>query len=225
MKRRVCHVFVSLVLVVCTFPSVLRGAVWTCDIPSSTVAVDTLYYDEIEPAVIVAKRKGREWRKYYRLVYNFAKVYPYALVAKEILFEADSTITAEQMRKRDQKKYINHLQDRLFDTFEDAIRDMTVSQGKLLLRLIDRETGITPYEIIKNYKSKIAAGFWQGVAKLFGSDMKAPYDPEGEDKMTEELVVAYQKGDFFNIYRSIYGKDPVPPVAKPKNDFPQKARK
>ena len=99
-----CHLFVSLVLFVCTFPSVLRGAVWTCDIPSSTVAVDTLYYDEIEPAVIVAKRKGREWRKYYRLVYNFAKVYPYALVAKEILFEADSTITAEQMRKRDQKK-------------------------------------------------------------------------------------------------------------------------
>ena len=102
---------------------------------------------------------------------------------------------------------------------------MTVSQGKLLLRLIDRETGITPYEIIKNYKSKIAAGFWQGVAKLFGSDMKAPYDPGGEDKMTEELVIAYQKGDFYNIYRSIYGKEPGQTVARPKNDFPQKAAK
>lgn len=225
MKRRVCYLFVSLILLFFAFPPALRGAASAYDIPSGAVAADTIYYDDIKPAVIVAKRKGREWRKYYRLVYNFAKVYPYALVAKEILFEADSTITAEQMRKRDQKRYVNKLQDRLFDTFEDAIRDMTVSQGKLLLRLIDRETGITPYEIIKSYKSKIAAGFWQGVAKLFGSDMKAPYDPEGEDKMTEELVVAYQKGDFFNIYRSIYGKDPVPPVAKPKNDFPQKAKK
>lgn len=225
MKRRVSHVLLSLVLFICAFPSGLRGAAIPCVMPFSMAAADTVYYDEIEPAVIVAKRKGREWRKYYRLVYNFAKVYPYALVAKEILFEADSTITAEQMRKRDQKKYINQLQDRLFDTFEDAIRDMTVSQGKLLLRLIDRETGITPYEIIKNYKSKIAAGFWQGVAKLFGSDMKAPYDPGGEDKMTEELVIAYQKGDFYNIYRSIYGKEPVQTVARPKNDFPQKAAK
>ncbi len=225
MKRRVSHVLLSLVLFICAFPSGLRGAAIPCVMPLSMAAADTVYYDEIEPAVIVAKRKGREWRKYYRLVYNFAKVYLYALVAKEILFEADSTITAEQMRKRDQKKYINQLQDRLFDTFEDAIRDMTVSQGKLLLRLIDRETGITPYEIIKNYKSKIAAGFWQGVAKLFGSDMKAPYDPGGEDKMTEELVIAYQKGDFYNIYRSIYGKEPGQTVARPKNDFPQKATK
>ena len=110
----------------------------------------------------------------------------------------------------------------MFDTFEKPLRNLTVSQGKLLLRLIDRQTGITPYEIIKDYKGKAAAGFWQGIAKLFGSDMKNPYDPEGEDKQTEELVILYNKGEFNKTYRSIFGKNPPEPIVRSRLDVPQK---
>lgn len=183
---------------------------------------DTVYYDELEQINIVAKRKGKEWRKYYRLVHNFAKAYPYALVAEEKLREADSTITADNLRRGKRNRYINVLQKELFETFEKPLRNLTVSQGKLLLRLIDRQTGITPYEIISSYKSKAAAGFWQGVAKLFGSDMKRPYDPEGEDRQTEELVQMYQKGEFNVLYRSIFGKNPPEPVIRSRLDVEQR---
>lgn len=183
---------------------------------------DTIFIDNLPTVYKTATRKGKSWRKYYRLVHNFAKVYPYALIAGEIIQDVDSTLTTTEMRKGQRLRYIDKIQKQLFDTFESTLRNMTISQGQLLLRLIDRETGITPYEIIRTYKSKAAAGFWQGIAKLFKSDMKRPYDPEGEDKETEELVQKYRDGDFNQLYLSIFGQDPPKPVTRPKHDFPQK---
>lgn len=183
---------------------------------------DTIYLDEIEPVYKVAVRKGREWRRYYRLVHNFAKAYPYALLAEEKLSEADSTITAGDLRRGKRNRYINILQKELFETFEQPLRNLTISQGKLLLRLIDRQTGITPYEIIHEYKGKAAAGFWQGVARLFGSDMKLPYDPEGTDRQTEQLVEMYQKGEFNILYRSVFGKNPPEPIVRSRLDVEQR---
>lgn len=179
------------------------------------------YVDTLEGITVTAKRKGKEWRKYYRLVHNFGKVYPYALLAKEILMETDSTFSADDLSKRKRNKYVTTLQYELFDTFEDVIRTMTISQGQILLRLIDRETGITPYEIISTYKNKAAAVFWQGIAQLFDGDMKVPYDPDGEDKDVEQLVKIYQKGEFNKLYKSIFGQDAPEPVKRAKNDFPQ----
>ena len=183
---------------------------------------DTVYLDSLDPVYKTVRRKGKPWRKYYRLVHNFAKAYPYALLAEEKLRDADSTIATEGFNRRQKNRYINILQKDLFDTFEKPLRNLTVSQGKLLLRLIDRQTGITPYEIIKDYKGKAAAGFWQGIARLFGSDMKKPYDPNGEDKQTEELVALYNKGEFNNTYRSIFGKNPPEPIVRSRLDVPQK---
>lgn len=183
---------------------------------------DTLYLDTIDPVYKTAKRKGKSWRRYSRLVHNFAKTYPYALLAEEKLREADSTIVTGELNRRQKNRYISILQKELFDTFEKPLRNLTISQGKLLLRLIDRQTGITPYEIIKDYKGKAAAGFWQGIAKLFGSDMKVPYDPEGEDRQTEELVILYNKGEFNKTYRSVFGKNPPEPIVRSRLDVPQK---
>lgn len=183
---------------------------------------DTVYLDSLDPVIKTAKRKGKEWRRYYRLVHNFAKAYPYAVLAQEKLLEADSTITAGEMNRRKRNRYIRILQDELFETFKKPLMNLTVSQGQLLLRLIDRQTGITPYEIIHTYKNKAAAGFWQGIARIFGSDMKRPYDPDGEDRQTEELVQLYLKGEFNILYRSIFGKNPPEPVVRSRLDIPQK---
>ena len=76
------------------------------------------------------------------------------------------------------------------------------------MKLIDREIGKSSYMIIKDYKNTIAAKFWQGVAKMFGSDLKKPYDPEGEDKKIEELVKIWEAGDFDAFYFSLFWKDP-----------------
>ena len=76
------------------------------------------------------------------------------------------------------------------------------------MKLIDREVGKSSYNIIKGYKSGMTAGFWQGVAKMFGSDLKKPYDPEGEDKNTEELVKIWENGDFPGFYWSLFWEYP-----------------
>lgn len=172
---------------------------------------DTIYIDQIRASKVYArvpKQKGREWRRYYRLVHNFSKAYPYALVARKLVIEADSTIAADKLKGVRRDRYVSSVQKELFDAFEGQMRKMTVSQGALLMKLIDREVGKSSYSIIKDYKNRIAAGFWQGIARMFGTDLKKPYDPEGEDKLTEELVEIWEAGDFPAFYWSLFWKDP-----------------
>lgn len=182
---------------------------------------DTIYIDNIRASKVysrVPKMKGREWRKYYRLVHNFSKTYPYAIVARKLVAEADSTIAADKLKRVKRDRYINQVQKELFSVFESQMRSLTVSQGALLMKLIDREVGKSSYNIIKDYKNGMAAGFWQGIAKIFGSDLKKPYDPEGEDKATEELVELWESGDFPAFYWSLFWKDP------PEMPIPEKYR-
>jgi len=137
---------------------------------------DTLFFDTLLASQISVFRSKREWRKYYRLIWNFNKTYPYALVARKLVAKADSTFQANDFRRRQREKYVNAVQDELFDAFEKPMRNMTISQGRLLIKLIDREVGKSSYNIIKDYKSGMAAGFWQGVAKVFGTDLKKNYE-------------------------------------------------
>lgn len=172
---------------------------------------DTVYVETLRPSRCYSrlpKQKSKEWRKYYRLVHNFARTYPYALASKRILLSVDSTMVAEGMKKGKKDKYVNQVQKELFKVFEEPMRSMTVTQGALLMKLIDREVGKTSFKIIKDYKNGIAAGFWQGIAKMFGSDMKKPYDPEGDDKQTEELVKLWEAGEFDLLYFAIFMKEP-----------------
>lgn len=172
---------------------------------------DTIYIDEIKASKVYSRlprQKGRDWRKYYRLVHNFSKTYPYALAAKKIVDRTDQEIEENNLKRLKKDRYVNKVQDELFELFEKPLRSLTVSQGALLMKLIDREIGKSSYMIIKDYKSGIAATFWQGVAKLFGSDLKKPYDPEGEDAKIEELVKMWEDGDFDAFYFSLFWKDP-----------------
>ena len=172
---------------------------------------DTIYIDNITPSKVYSRlprQKGKEWRKYYRLVHNFSKAYPYALVARKLVHEADSTIAADKLKRVKRDMYVTKVQKELFDVFESQMRNMTVSQGALLMKLIDREVGKSSYDIIKDYKNGMAAGFWQGIAKMFGTNLKKPYDPDGEDALTEELVKIWESGDFQAFYFAIFWKDP-----------------
>lgn len=169
---------------------------------------DSLYRESIAPVWVFGERKGKEWRKFYRLVYNFNKVYPYALMAKRLEHRADSTIRALDLQGRKRERFVNEMQRELWRDFDKAIRDMTIGQGALLIRLVDREIGVSGYSLIRNYKSGIAAGFWQGVAKIFSNDLKSRYDPAGIDKETEELVSMWEKGEFPFLYYSIFAEYP-----------------
>lgn len=175
---------------------------------------DTCFIAQLEPAWCFGHNKGRkkDWRQYYKKVYYFAKVYPLALASGRISEMVDSTIAAQNMGAMKRDRYIASVQDQLFKDFETTLRDMSINQGAVLLKLIDRETGRSGFSIIKQYKNGIAAGFWQGVARFFDNDLKSEYDPTGEDKDLEELVHYWEEGTFKDLYYSIFFDDP--PVVK-----------
>lgn len=169
---------------------------------------DTVYQIKLRDTYLFSwpeeKKRGREWREFYRLVYNFRKAYPYALIAKEKFAIADSVLKSKKFTANAREKYIKNFEKDLFKDFEKPLRKMTITQGGLLLKLIDREVGQSSFEIIKDYRGGFNAKFWQGVARLFGSDLKKPYDKFGEDRITEELVIMYQNGTFEYLYYSIF---------------------
>ena len=169
---------------------------------------DTLYFDSLDPVWIFARKQKKDWRKYYKLVYNFARVYPYAEASGRLQEIVDSTLAANQYGRMKKDRYMNEVQSMLFKDFEGALHKMTISQGAGLLKLIDRETGQSSYSIIRDYKNGIAAGFWQGVAKMFDNNLKSEDDPEGEDKDLEQLVLAWKDGTFPALYWSIFWEDP-----------------
>ena len=172
---------------------------------------DTTFLDRV-PAVYIVGRGRRSdeksWKDYYRLVWRFARVYPYAQASGKLVKQVDSTLNAEHYGFIRKERYISAIQKQLFKDFEGSFREMSIQQGAVLLKLIDRETGITSYELIKNYKSGFAAGFWQGVAKLFDNDLKSRYDPTGADRELEELVQIWQRGEFPSLYWSVFWEYP-----------------
>ncbi len=96
--------------------------------------------------------------------------------------------------ERERKAYVKQAEKELFKDFEGEIRHMTMSEGRILIKLIDRETSQTSFEIIKEFKGGFNAFFWQTVAKIFGHDLKAEYDAKNEDQMIEYIVMQIDMG-------------------------------
>ena len=178
---------------------------------------DTIYVDELPPAVIHPRQtmSQREWVKYYKRVHNFSKAYPYAKFIAKTINETDSLFAADHYSKRKQDRYLDKLKRDLLREYDPIFRQLTLSQGKMIIRLIDRQTGLTPYVILKYYLDAPSAAFWQGFAKVCGGDLKVPYDRFGEDKDLEELVQIWERGEFDSLYFSIFGR-PKPDIYIPK---------
>lgn len=171
---------------------------------------DTIYMDELLPAVVKprnAKQSKRQWREYYRRVHNFSKAYPYALFIAQTIHATDSLFEADHYTKRQEDKYLNQLKNDLLKEFEPIFRGLTLKQGLMMIRLIDREVGQTPYYILRRYLDAPTATFWQGVAKTFGGNLKQPYDMFGQDADLEDLVGIWKAGKFDYLYMSIFGKE------------------
>ena len=178
---------------------------------------DTIYLDELPPAVIHPRQtmSKRDWVKYYKRVHNFSKAYPYALMVSRVINQTDSLFMADHYTKRQQDKYLSQMKDDLLKEFDPVFRKLTLKQGLMMIRLIDRECGQTPYYILKRYLGGATAGFWQGVAKMFKGNLKQPYDRFGEDKDLEELVGYWERGEFDYLYMWVFGK-PRPEIQIPE---------
>lgn len=132
-------------------------------------------------------------RRYQRLVDAVIKVYPIAKVAQQKLRTMEREL-ADIPSKKEQKAYIRRVYDAIKAEYTPVLKRMTRTQGKVLLKLIDRETEFTAYEVLREFRGGFIAGFWQGVSKIFGQDLKSEYDRLGEDRLLEQIIVYYEAG-------------------------------
>jgi hypothetical protein len=166
------------------------------DIPYKIENGDTVYTVMIDEVHIISRHTVKNpWdeKRYWRLVYNLKKVYPYAKLAKNKLIELNSHFV-EMKTEKEKKEYTKQVEKELKAQFEEELKNLTVTQGRLLIKLIDRETGKTSYELVKELRGNISAIFWQTLAKLFGSSLKAEYDANGSDKQIEDILIAIDQG-------------------------------
>ncbi len=132
-------------------------------------------------------------KKFRRLQYHVKKVYPYAKVAATKLNTYNEELLKVKSKKQ-RRKLLKEREQQLKEEFTDVIKKMTVTQGRILTKLIDRETGESTYEIIKEMRGGFKAFIYQGVAKIYDGDLKTRYDPKNneEDEMIERIVLSIE---------------------------------
>lgn len=168
----------------------------TYTVEAAVVEGDTVPLIRLRPIVVFNKpflKNKRARRQYDRLVRAFKLVYPIALAAKHKMYAMEDSLLALPTRKQ-QKAYIKGIEKELKKEYTPVLKRMSLYQGRVLLKLIDRETGNTSYELVKEFRGGFSAFFWQGVARIFGANLKTEYHAEGEDQVLEQLVYLYEEG-------------------------------
>lgn len=163
-----------------------------------SIKIDDELFPHVRMATItvlppVRFKSKRQKRRYTRMVRNIKKVYPYSLVVKGVFLEVHQALDTMQDKKQ-RRRYIKSREAELKEKFEGKLRKLTFSQGRLLIKLVDRETGYTTYEVVKELKGSVNAFFWQGIARIFGSNLKSEYDEKGDDWMIEDILIRIENG-------------------------------
>jgi len=152
-------------------------------------------------------------RNYDYMLRKIKRIYPYAQYAKSLLEDYEKDVQ-ELDKKRQIKKYGKTAHEKLMDDFEYVIRDMYVSDGKVLMKLVYRETGHSVYDIISKYRGKLKAGWYSAIGKLFEQDLKATYNPEKEDWLIERIVKEVEAGKHKVSNLKLISKDEFKEIKK-----------
>jgi hypothetical protein len=148
---------------------------------------DTTYKEYNLPLFIVEAKKDPEYEKrYQKLVRDVKKALPYAKMAG-FRFQLMEQNLALMTNEKEKKEYLKRTEEAIKDQFMDDLVNLTVSQGKILIKLIHRETGKDTYTLLKDYRGGFTALYWQGMAKVFSADLKNEYNPV-EDWQIEQII-------------------------------------
>lgn len=144
-------------------------------------------YPELPPMT------DKEQKKFYRLVYNIKKVLPLAREARQILIETGAY--AETLpNKKAREAHFKRVEEEIKRAYTPRMKKLNRQQGKLLIKLIDRETNSSAYGLVQAFLGPVRAGFYQAFSWLYGMSLKKQYDPEGVDRLTERVVRQVEAG-------------------------------
>lgn len=157
---------------------------------------DTIPYIELPTIRFFAPRvfaSRQEEARYLRLVRNVKRVYPYAKLAGT-KFEEYSQMLEGIKSESEKKRITKNIEQQIRTEFEGELRKLTITQGHILIKLIDRQTQHSSYDVLKDFRGNLTAVFWQSFGRLFGYNLKNKYDPNGEDWLIEEIVRMIEAG-------------------------------
>ena len=157
---------------------------------------DTVYLCWLKDIWVFPKstfKNKKQEQFFWKTVRDVKKTLPYAKVVGSELRRVNMLLV-NMKNEKERKKYLAIYEKQIFNKYEADLKKMSVSQGRLLLKLIDRECSTTSYDLIKQYRGNVTAFFWQGVARLFGSNLKSEYDAQGNDKVLEKVILLVESG-------------------------------
>lgn len=163
------------------------------------VGGDTIPHVLMEEVIVKAKSKYIRKQRHYdrnraRLEYNVKRVYPYAQLAASKIQEIERKITAVK-KDSDRRKILKKEYAELMKTFKVPLSKLSITQGRILIRLIYRETNNSAFTHIREYRGSVNAYFWQSIALIFGNNLKSDYDPYGDDREIEEIIQMIKRGE------------------------------
>lgn len=138
-------------------------------------------------------KNRREAMRYNRLVYNVKKTLPIAKLVNQTIAETYEYIE-KLPTKKEKDAHIRAVEKGIKKQYTPQMKKLTYSQGKLLIKLVDRECNQSSYEIVKAFFGPFKAGFYQAFAAIFGASLKKDYDPDADDRLTERVVRLVEAG-------------------------------
>ncbi len=179
-------------------PIIIALIALICSINASFGAQESVVSAEEEVANITLKpafvfKRGIDRRRHARLIKSVKRVYPLAKVAQEKMRGMEDHLATLSTR-RAKKEYIRKIYREIKEEYTPILMKMTMSDGRVLIRLIDRETDYTAYEVLDEFKGGFTAIMWQGVGRLFGQNLKDEYGSSKEDEMIERIIKLYEAG-------------------------------
>lgn len=140
----------------------------------------------VYPPLVFKSEKQEKF--YWRTVRDVKKTLPYAKQVAKLWKQVDEEM-AQLPDDKARKKYRKEKEDELLATYKPILKKFTLSQGKMMIRLVDRQCDKTSYQLVKEFRGGFRAAFWQGFAKMFGANLKTEYDPDNEDDAIVERVI------------------------------------
>jgi len=165
-------------------------------VPGILIGNDTLPHQDLQQIDVFPKKAFKnksEEQQYWRLVWRVKKVLPYAKEAALLMKKYEMEVSPDA-RGKDRRVYVRKAEEELMKKYGSTLKKMSVNDGRVLIKLIDRETTKISYDLIHELKGGVSAVFWQGVARLFGNNLKAQYDPWGEDRQIEQIIQYIEMG-------------------------------
>ncbi|NPA43407.1 MAG: DUF4294 domain-containing protein [Chlorobi bacterium] len=157
--------------------------------------IPVFYLDEVVVLPSLYFSKAADWYRYVVLRRKVIKVYPFAKMAGEDLEKLNARLA--RMTPAQQRRYKKMVERYIRTVIEPKLKELTVTEGRILVRLVYRQTGMSVYDFLKEYKSGLSAFWWQRMAKLYKIDLKDIYDPVNrkEDFWMEDILIrAFQEG-------------------------------